>query len=163
MGLRRVRRAMVAGAVALAALAIWMWVAGIAAAAGGSVDIKGFAFSPKTIHVPVGASITWTNDDAIGHTATADDGSFDTHRIGSSKSATVTFAAAGTFAYHCSIHPSMTGRVVVGSASTRPTTPDTSAAPAPGRGTSGPPGGTFVLIGAALVGGALARRRFGRA
>jgi plastocyanin len=153
---------MVAGAVALAALAIWMWVAGIAAAADGAVEIKGFAFSPKTTHVAVGASITWTNDDAIGHTATADDASFDTHRIGSTKSATVTFATAGTFAYHCSIHPSMTGRVVVGSASTRPTTPDTSTAPAQGRPAGGSPGRTLLLVGAALVGGALARRRFGR-
>ena len=61
------------------------------AVSGTSVEIKGFAFNPPTITVPAGTTVTWTNQDAAPHTATADDKSFDTGRLDQGKSASVTF------------------------------------------------------------------------
>lgn len=83
------------------------------AAASGGVTIEDFAFAPRTITVDVGDTVTWTNRDTAGHTATADDGSFDTGVLGRGQSGSRTFDEAGTFAYHCEPHPSMTGTVVV--------------------------------------------------
>ncbi len=77
------------------------------------VTIQGFAFSPATITVKVGDSITWENSDSAPHSATADDGNFDTGRFGQGESKTVTFDKAGTFNYHCSVHPNMKATVVV--------------------------------------------------
>jgi plastocyanin len=82
----------------------------IAAAA---VTIKDFSFQPATITVPVCGSVTWTNQDATGHTVTADDGSFDSGTVAPGATFTMTFPTAGTFAYHCKIHPTMTATVTV--------------------------------------------------
>jgi plastocyanin len=78
-----------------------------------SVSIKNFAFSPASVSAKPGDTVTWTNNDSVAHTVTATDGSFDTGAIDPGKSASITFSAAGTFAYRCSIHPSMTGSVKV--------------------------------------------------
>lgn len=86
---------------------------GNAAAAGTSVEIKNFAFNPASVSVAVGATVTWTNNDSIAHTVTADDGSFDSGPIDPGKTFTFTFTKAGTFSYHCSIHPNMTAQVTV--------------------------------------------------
>ena len=83
------------------------------AAAGNAVTIANFAFGPSAITVAVGTTVTWTNSDTAGHTVTADDGSFKSDTLGSGATFTQTFATAGTFAYHCSIHKSMTGTVTV--------------------------------------------------
>ncbi|HEX8941424.1 MAG TPA: cupredoxin family copper-binding protein [Candidatus Limnocylindrales bacterium] len=83
------------------------------AASGMAVTIKGFAFDPASLIVPVGASVTWTNQDPAGHTVTADDGSFGSPTIQTGSTFSQTFAKAGTFSYHCSIHPSMKATVVV--------------------------------------------------
>ena len=91
-------------------------VASSAAQAGGTgmtVSIANFSFQPATIAVPVGATVTWTNNDTTGHTVTADDGSFKSDTLAPGATFSHTFAAAGTFAYHCSIHTSMTGTVTV--------------------------------------------------
>jgi LPXTG-motif cell wall-anchored protein len=77
------------------------------------VAIANFAFSPASVTIKVGDTITWTNNDAIPHTATASDGSFDTGTLKKGQSGSHTFATAGTFAYICSIHPNMHGTVVV--------------------------------------------------
>lgn len=82
-------------------------------AAANAVTIQNYAFSPSTITVKVGDSVTWTNQDSTAHTATADDGSFDTGVLSQGASKTVTFSKAGTFPYHCSMHPYMKGTVVV--------------------------------------------------
>jgi hypothetical protein len=66
--------------------------------------------------VNVGDTITWTNQDTAPHTATASDGSFDTGNLSKGKSGSITFSKAGTFAYICSIHPSMKGTVTVADA-----------------------------------------------
>ncbi len=79
------------------------------------VTISGFAFSSLT--VAVGSNVTWTNADSAAHTATADSSSafqWDTGNIApGATSAPIQFNQAGTFTYHCSVHPSMHGTIVV--------------------------------------------------
>ena len=77
------------------------------------VTISNFTFSPASLTVKVGDSVTWTNQDSMGHSVTADDSSFDTGVFSNGESKTVTFSKAGTYSYHCSIHPSMHGTIVV--------------------------------------------------
>jgi plastocyanin len=96
------------GAVLVGALA-----AGSALAASHQVGIAGFSFSPKSVTIAVGDTVVWDNSDVQHHTATADDNSFDTGPISSGTPKSVTFSTAGTFAYHCSIHPTMTATIVV--------------------------------------------------
>jgi len=75
--------------------------------------IKQVSFTVKEVDVAVGGSVVFDNQDGQAHTATADDGSFDTGHIDGGTKKSVTFAKAGTFAFHCSIHPSMKATVVV--------------------------------------------------
>jgi plastocyanin len=87
--------------------------------AGNAVTIADFSFAPAALTVSVGTSVTWTNNGPTGHTVTANDGSFDSDTAGNNtpidagKTFSHTFATAGTFAYHCKIHSSMTGTVTV--------------------------------------------------
>jgi plastocyanin len=84
------------------------------AAAGGSTEvIKQVSFTVKEVHVAVGGTVVFDNQDTQAHTATADDGSFDTGSIAAGSQKTVTFPKAGTFAFHCSFHPFMKATVVV--------------------------------------------------
>jgi len=101
------------GAVAVGLAVVVLGLAPLAIAADRTVRIDNFAFSPATVTVDVGDTVTWTNHDGPTHTATADDGTFGTGQISSGASKSVTFQSAGTFAYHCAIHPSMTGTVRV--------------------------------------------------
>jgi plastocyanin len=78
-----------------------------------AVSIVDYSFKPATITIHVGDSITWTNNGKQPHTATANNGSFDTGTIQPGHSASHTFSQAGTFAYICTIHPFMHGTVVV--------------------------------------------------
>jgi plastocyanin len=77
-----------------------------------TVTIPGFEFKPATLTVARGSKVRFSNTAGRAHTATRN-GAFDTGRIKPSRSASVTFARRGTFAYHCSIHPFMKGRIVV--------------------------------------------------
>jgi plastocyanin len=129
------RRFLASPALAIAALAL-AGAGSIVLAADASVSIANLNFDPATVTVNVGDTVTWTNNDSVDHTATANGGSFDTGSIGNGQSDSVTFTAAGNFPYHCSLHPQMTGTVVVqGAAATAAPTP---APPAPGA----TPGGT---------------------
>lgn len=83
------------------------------AAGGGAVSIANFAFAPASMTVAVGTTVTWTNTDSTNHTVTADDGSFKSDKLGTGTTFSQTFTKAGTFAYHCSIHSSMTGTITV--------------------------------------------------
>lgn len=83
------------------------------AVATNAVTIQNMAFSPASLTVKVGDKVTWTNQDSIGHSATADDNSFDTGILAQGQSGSTTFSKAGTYTYHCKIHPSMTGTIVV--------------------------------------------------
>jgi LPXTG-motif cell wall-anchored protein len=87
------------------------------AAASTTVTIEGFAFSPKSITVDVGDTVTWRNNDDVAHSATAEDGSFDTGTFGNGRSRSETFDTAGTFQYICTPHPFMKGTVEVNAAS----------------------------------------------
>lgn len=86
-------------------------MASSAFAADHKVEIKGMKFSPSTLTVATGDTVTFTNVDRAPHTATAKDGSFDTGRLKKGESATVDIAAAGTFDYFCQVHPSMKAEV----------------------------------------------------
>jgi plastocyanin len=85
-----------------------------AATATNAATIKGFSFQPDVLKVKVGAKVTWTNDDTVAHTVTADTTSFASGNLQPGGSFSFTFIRPGTYAYHCSIHPSMHGSVVVG-------------------------------------------------
>ena len=84
-----------------------------AAGASADVTIVDFAFDPAELRVAAGSTVTWVNRDSVSHTATADDGSFDTGAIDGGATGSHTFDAPGTFAYFCAFHPNMTGTVIV--------------------------------------------------
>jgi plastocyanin len=113
-----------------------MWVAGIAtpvmiamlllfagspsvtasnqpSAANAAVKIDNFVFGPQTLTVPAGTTVTWTNSDDIPHTSVSTQGVFKSKVLDTDEKFSYTFAKAGTFAYFCSIHPKMTGKIVV--------------------------------------------------
>jgi len=81
--------------------------------AGDAVTVKDFSFQPENLQVSVGTTVTWTNRDSATHTASADDGLFDTKSMQPGTSHTFTFERAGTFTYHCNIHPTMTAQIIV--------------------------------------------------
>jgi plastocyanin len=78
-----------------------------------SAEIKGFAFQPKALEVPVGSTVTWTNGDGAQHSVTARDGSFDSGLFAEGGTFSQTFDKAGTVAYFCTRHGSMIGEVKV--------------------------------------------------
>lgn len=158
MTTRSIRRGVIglaaSGGVAVAILAGGATVL----AADHAVDISGFAFSPRELTVAVGDTVTWANADAQGHTATADDGTFDTGTIAGNSAKAVTLTTAGTFAYHCRIHPAMTASLVVTAAAGSPPPTDT-VDPVSASTTADP----MLAIGLALAwlaGLALGRRQF---
>lgn len=77
------------------------------------VEIVEFAYQPDPVVVAVGGKVIWQNEDSAPHTATADDGSFDTGTLDKGKLKSETFKQAGTFPYFCEIHPTMHGTVEV--------------------------------------------------
>ena len=78
------------------------------------MSISGFAFESASLTVKSGTKVTVANNDSTAHTFTADDGhSFDTGDIDPGSSATLKLSKAGTYRYHCSIHPFMHGTLVV--------------------------------------------------
>jgi plastocyanin len=81
--------------------------------AANAVKVDNFVFGPQTITVPVGATVTWTNGDDIPHTAVSTDGVFKSKVMDTDEKFSYTFTKAGTYSYYCSIHPKMTGQVVV--------------------------------------------------
>jgi plastocyanin len=87
------------------------------ASASASVTIVDFAFSPASVTVAVGDTVTWHNTGQAPHNATANDGSFKTPDLSNGQSASHRFTTAGTFSYICTIHPNMHGTVRVLSAS----------------------------------------------
>ena len=77
------------------------------------VKIDNFSFGPQTVTVPVGATVTWTNHDDIPHTVVSTDGVFKSKVRDTDEKFSYTFTKAGTYPYYCTIHPKMTGKVVV--------------------------------------------------
>jgi len=75
------------------------------------INIQNFAFDPAEITVPVGSTVIWTNNDPVPHQITSD--SFSSPTLDQGSTFSQKFTAAGTYAYHCSIHPSMVGKIIV--------------------------------------------------
>ncbi len=78
-----------------------------------AIDIVDFAFNPASVEITEGTTVTWTNQDSAPHTATGDNGEFDTGQLAQGGSASATFDTAGTYAYHCAVHPDMVASIVV--------------------------------------------------
>jgi len=127
------RRAAVAWAAALVISGGLLALPLVALAATSPVNIQNSAFAPATITVHLGDTVTWTNRDAFSHTSTSDTGAWDSHVITAGAAFSFTFASAGTFAYHCAIHPFMHGTIVVQAPSTPPPTAPPTASPTPVR------------------------------
>jgi plastocyanin len=77
------------------------------------VKIDNFVFGPQTLTVPVGTTVTWTNSDDIPHTSVSTEGVFKSKVLDTDENFSYTFTKAGTYPYYCTIHPKMTGKVVV--------------------------------------------------
>jgi plastocyanin len=94
---------------------------GVPAADGGAaskpgqtqVAIDNFSFTPATLTVAAGTTVTWTNHDDVQHTVTADDKSYSSGTIGTDGTFSHQFTTPGTYAYHCAIHPTMTAQIIV--------------------------------------------------
>jgi plastocyanin len=86
-----------------------------AAASAGRTEVKidNFSFSPETLTVKAGTQITWTNGDDIPHTVVSEGQAFKSKVLGTGEKFTFTVSKPGTYSYSCSIHPNMTGKVVV--------------------------------------------------
>jgi plastocyanin len=77
------------------------------------IKIDNFVFGPQAITVPVGTTVTWTNRDDIPHMAVSTDGVFKSKVMDTDEKFSYTFTKAGTYPCYCSVHPKMTGQVVV--------------------------------------------------
>jgi plastocyanin len=77
------------------------------------IKIDNFSFGPQTVTVPVGATVTWTNRDDIPHTVVSTEGVFKSKVRDTDEKFSYTFTKAGTYPYYCSVHPKMTGLVLV--------------------------------------------------
>jgi len=110
-----------AGALALALAGCALTAAAITtpaaaaapAAAGPTVNIDNFVFGPAAVTVTVGTTVTWVNRDDIPHTVVADDKSFKSKVLDTDEKFSFTFTKPGEFGYFCSLHPHMTGKVIV--------------------------------------------------
>jgi plastocyanin len=116
-------------------------------ASGPMVGIGFDTYSEAQITALAGDTVMWMNDSSRPHTVTADDGSFDSGRIPVSGSFEQHFATPGAFAYHCTLHPFMTGEVAVYDLLLdRPAAPAGQRRAYPVRGRSALPSGTPVTI-----------------
>lgn len=79
-----------------------------------TIAIQNFAFNPNTLTVKAGTKVTWINQDSTTHTVTSDNGAFQSSgNLNPGDKYTFTFNKTGTYPFHCSIHPSMTGQITV--------------------------------------------------
>jgi plastocyanin len=83
------------------------------AAATAEVKVDNFSFGPGTLTVAVGTTVVWTNHDDIPHTVVSTEGVFKSKVLDTDEKFSYAFTKAGTFAYFCSLHPKMTGKIVV--------------------------------------------------
>ncbi len=77
------------------------------------IKIDNFSFSPATLTVAVGTTVTWINRDDIPHRVAGTDGGFKSKTLDTDDKFSYTFSKAGTYPYFCSLHPKMTGKIVV--------------------------------------------------
>jgi len=107
-----------AGVVLLLGVAAISWAAQPGpkeqqASAGSQVTIDNFAFGPGTLTVPVGTTVTWTNEDDMVHTVTSTTKVFSSSELNTGQSFSYTFTTPGTYPYFCALHPRMTATVIV--------------------------------------------------
>lgn len=100
--------AIVVGLTLAAATAGPVWAARSAA-----VDIQEFRFTPATLTVPVGTTVTWTNHDEEAHTVTSATGTFRSAGLGNEETFARTFTRPGRYEYFCALHPHMNATVIV--------------------------------------------------
>ena len=108
--MRKLRFALAAAAAAAFCAAA---LTAAVAASPAAVTIDNFNFSPMTLTVAAGTTVTWTNHDDIPHTVRAVDGSFHSKAMDTDDSYSFTFAKPGVYSYFCSVHPKMVGKVIV--------------------------------------------------
>jgi plastocyanin len=77
------------------------------------IKVDNFTFGPATLTVPVNSTVTWVNKDDIPHVIASNDGLFKSKALDTNDKYSFTFSKPGTYAYYCSIHPKMQGKVVV--------------------------------------------------
>ena len=77
------------------------------------VRVDNFTFGPDTLTVPVNSTVTWVNKDDVPHTIASSDRVFKSKALDTDDKYSYTFAKVGTYAYYCSIHPKMVGKIVV--------------------------------------------------
>ncbi len=77
------------------------------------VQIDNFSFTPHTLTVQQGATVTWVNHDDVPHKVTSNDKKFASPALDTDEKFSHTFTAPGTYDYYCSIHPRMTGTIIV--------------------------------------------------
>lgn len=151
------------GVVAVLATAMALpAVAHVRAAETHAVEIADFAFSPATLTITAGDTVTWTNTDAVAHTATSTTGAFDSGELAQGASYSVTFTTPGTYDYLCTPHPTMTGRIVVQAAAAP--TPVPSSGELPDVAVPVPADDPLVGVGLGLLGlaAAIGLRRLAR-
>jgi len=78
-----------------------------------NIDIINFEFSPQTLNIKVGDTVTWTNQDSIRHDIKSNDGDFYSIPLNQGESYSFTFNQPGTFDYRCGLHPTMEGTIIV--------------------------------------------------
>jgi len=90
-------------------------LASLAGSPQGTMEVKidNFSFGPTTLAVAAGSTVTWINRDDIPHTVVSTDGAFKSKVLDTDEKFSFTFTKPGTYAYFCSIHPKMTGTLVV--------------------------------------------------
>ncbi|MBV9341920.1 MAG: cupredoxin family copper-binding protein [Acidobacteria bacterium] len=86
---------------------------GSGAGSGAEVKVDNFTFGPDTLTVAVNSTVTWLNKDDIPHVIASNDGLFKSKALDTDQEYSYTFTKAGTYAYYCSIHPKMVGKIVV--------------------------------------------------
>jgi amicyanin len=116
-----------------------------------AVDIKNYAFSPASLTVSVGDTVTWTNEDTAPHTVTVSDGpeKFASPTLQQGQTFSYTFTKAGTYSYYCAVHPDMKASVTVQGS----TPPPTTTTPAPPTTTTAAPTTTMTMPTSAPGGG----------
>ncbi len=87
--------------------------AGASSGPSNEVKIDNFSFTPATVTVSVGATVTWTNSDDVPHTIVSDDEIFKSKALDTDEKFSYTFTKPGTYSYFCSVHPQMTAKIVV--------------------------------------------------
>jgi plastocyanin len=116
MRIKRDVRVVIVLSVAVVAVAA-IFGAGAAPAANSEVQIDQFAFVPQRVTVKAGTMVTWINQDDVPHTVASSDKLFKSKTLDTGDKFSFTFTTPGTYAYFCSVHPHMTGAVVVETAS----------------------------------------------